>query len=292
MRRRRRLECGKRVIEPSRRPNRPTLIAKYRSVTQAAPPIETTNDAFLDGKLWVRQPVKGARAAIDALFLAAAVPAETSENAQILEAGTGSGIVSLSLASRLPNAQISAIDIEPVMCALATENVERNGFASRITIIEGDVTRPLSQNLTLSHSSGTFHHVLANPPFFLEGKGRPSPDMLKSRAHRTKPGELEDWLRFLTAMAAPHGTITLIHAVSELPQILTCLNGRFGNLKLFPLFPKTGTPAKRFIITGTKGSKAPLQLAPGITLHEQDGSYTPEADAVLRKGNPLTLGKS
>lgn len=253
--------------------------------------IETTDDAFLDGRLLVRQPVKGARAAIDALFLAAAVPGTSGSEENILEAGTGSGIVSLALAARLPEAQILAIDIEPVMCALAKENAQRNGFSSRFSVLEGDVTTQLSHHPDLITRAGTFHHVLANPPFFSETKGRPSADALKTRAHRSKPGELGDWIRFLTAMAMPHGSLTIIHAPSELTEILDYLNGRFGDLTLFPLFPRAGHPAKRIIIRGIKGSKAPHRLLPGITLHCDNGQYTSEAEAILRSGAPLHLGK-
>lgn len=259
---------------------------------QDAPSIETTDDAFLSGRVTVRQPVKGSRAAIDALFLSAAIPADAEAKENILEAGTGSAIVSLALAARLPRARLTAIDIEPVMCDLARHNAAQNNFADRITVIQADITKPLSHYETLAAQAGSFHHVLANPPYFCATDGRPSADPLKERAHRADPQALEDWVRFLTAMAAPRASVTLIHAACEAGKIMNAMQGRFGALVLFPLFPRKGRPAKRVIISGIKGSKAPLQLMPGLILHEADGSYTQEADAVLRQGQPLNMRKT
>ena len=41
-------------------------------------PFDTTCDAFLDGRIHVRQPAKGFRSGLDAVFLAAACPAEAA----------------------------------------------------------------------------------------------------------------------------------------------------------------------------------------------------------------------
>jgi tRNA1(Val) A37 N6-methylase TrmN6 len=46
---------------------------------------------------------------------------------------------------------------------------------------------------------------------------------------------------------------------------------------------------KRVIMQARKGSRAPFCLLPGLVLHQQDGSWTPKAQAVLRRGNALAL---
>ena len=73
--------------------------------------------------------------------------------------------------------------------------------------------------------------------------------------------------------------------------MLRLLDGRFGDIAVFPLFPKKGEPATRIILQGRKGSRAGLRLLPGLVLHEQDGNYTAKAEAVLRGCEALDLGK-
>ena len=100
---------------------------------------------------------------------------------------------------------------------------------------------------------------------------------------------MEIWVRFLTSMTAPRGTLTLIHRAEALDELLGLLKGRFGALAVFPLFPKQGTPAKRVLIQGIKGSRAPLEMLPGMVLHEADGSYTDPANHILRGGAGLHI---
>ena len=102
-------------------------------------------------------------------------------------------------------------------------------------------------------------------------------------------GELELWVRFLTAMTAPRGTLTLIHRADALAALLARLERRFGGLVVFPLFPRDGEPASRVLVRGVKGSRAPLRLARGLVLHEASGAYSAAADAVLREGRALSL---
>ena len=130
---------------------------------------------------------------------------------------------------------------------------------------------------------------MANPPYYDEGTVRPSP--ASASAHVMAADRLEAWLRFFAGMTAPKGLVTLIYLPERLPQLLPLLDGRFGAIKIFPLYPKEGAPATRFILQARKGSRAPLQLLPGLALHGASGAYTALAEAVLRRGAALDLGR-
>jgi tRNA1(Val) A37 N6-methylase TrmN6 len=67
------------------------------------------------------------------------------------------------------------------------------------------------------------------------------------------------------------------------------LSGRFGGLRILPVYPRSGAPAIRVIVQGTKGSRAPMTLLPGLVLHGEGNAFTPAADAILRSGSALSL---
>jgi tRNA1(Val) A37 N6-methylase TrmN6 len=69
--------------------------------------------------------------------------------------------------------------------------------------------------------------------------------------------------------------------------LLNAFEGRFGGLRIIPLYPKAGASAIRVIIRGTKGSRAPITIAPGFILHNEDGTQTEAAKAILREGEGL-----
>ena len=47
----------------------------------------------------------------------------------------------------------------------------------------------------------------------------------------------------------------------------------------------------RVLVRGLKGSRAPLSLCQGLVLAGHDGTPTPEAEAVLRRGGALPFGE-
>jgi len=88
--------------------------------------------------LSIIQPRAGHRVGGDAVFLAAAVPAKAGE--RVLEAGTGVGVAGLCLLARVPELNVTAVEIDAELCALAKSNAARNGFAEQFKVIEADVT--------------------------------------------------------------------------------------------------------------------------------------------------------
>lgn len=76
----------------------------------------------------------------------------------ILEIGTGSGAISITLATELPQASISAIDISPEALSAAKENAFSHGMRS-IRFIEGNLFEPLEGERT------PFDLIISNPPY-------------------------------------------------------------------------------------------------------------------------------
>jgi tRNA1Val (adenine37-N6)-methyltransferase len=75
-----------------------------------------------------------------------------------------------------------------------------------------------------------------------------------------------------------------------LTELLPLFERSFGGISLFPLFPKPGDAATRVIVRAEKGRRAALTLLRGLVLHEPDGRYTAQAEAVLRGGEGLNFG--
>jgi tRNA1(Val) A37 N6-methylase TrmN6 len=247
----------------------------------------STTDDFLGGRINIVQPKSGHRAGSDAVFLAAAVPAEMG--ARVLEAGTGVGVAGLCLMARVPDLDLTAVEIDQDLCVLARDNAARNGFADRFAGVAADVTAPAKVLRDAGLVREGYDHVVANPPFYVEGAVRAAPEPARAAAHVMGQGQLARWVRFLTNMAAPKATLTLIHRPEHLSELLALLEGRFGDVAVFPLFPKANEPATRIIVQGRKGSRAGLRLLPGLVLHDESGAYTAQAAGVLRGGEALDL---
>ncbi len=259
-----------------------TSPASAARAASAAVPASMTDDAFLGGKLQILQPEKGYRAGIDAVFLAAAIPVNDGDT--VFEAGIGAGVASLCVLARNQMVHITGIEANTRYAVLCEQNAKRNNLSNALRVIHADVKEALRKDLANMPAHGSFAHAFANPPFFDEGKVTASPSLLKAAAHAFGPEDLELWIKVLHSMVTMRGTVTVIHRAETLGKLLASMEPKFGDIRVAPLYAREGSAASRVIVQGVKGSRAPMQLLPGLILHDETNGFTPDAEAVLRDG--------
>lgn len=96
------------------------------------------------------------RVGTDAVLLGVMCKIESAN--QILEIGTGTGIISLMIAQRNPNAEILAIDINKDAAKLALENFNNSSFYQRLQVINADF-----KDFKIDKK---FDLIISNPPYF------------------------------------------------------------------------------------------------------------------------------
>lgn len=216
---------------------------------------DTEIDAFLEGRLSLRQG-SGHRAGHDAVLLAALTPPGTG--GLILDIGAGAGAVGLMAALHAPQARVGLVEIDAGSCALADENIRRNGLAARASVHRADVTSaPARRAAGLTDETAAL--VLTNPPFHDPARVRVTPDPDRARAH-VAAAPLAEWVRGALALLAPGGDFAMIHRAEALYDCLAAVDGRLGGVSIQAVHTRPGAPATRILLVGTKGSKAPLKL--------------------------------
>lgn len=80
-------------------------------------------------------------------------------NPLVVDVGTGSGCIALSLAMELPNAEIHATEISLAALAVAEDNARRLGLAERVGFHLGDLLTPVAD------LAGRLDMVVSNPPY-------------------------------------------------------------------------------------------------------------------------------
>ncbi len=255
--------------------------------------ITYTDDRILGGRVRLLQPASGFRAAIDPVLLAACVPAQPGDS--VLDLGCGVGTAGLALAARVGGLDITGLERDPNIAGLAAHNGCANGLTGAgleaeadrqgsFRVVVGDVLAPPKAIV-----SATFEHVFANPPFGVATRERVSPEPGRAAAAMEGDAGVDDWVCCAVARVRPGGTVTLIHRSDRLPELIVALSSRLGGVAVFPLWPRAGVPAKRVLVAGQKGSRAPFRLLSGLILHQGDGRYTKAAEAVLRNLGAIDL---
>lgn len=248
---------------------------------------DVTDDAILNGRLRLFQPKRGHRFGHDAILLAAATPASPGDH--IVELGAGVGAASLALLARVPDVDVTLVDIDDALTALASENIRRNGLAEKAHAVTLGVGMPDHVFDNAGLIAGSFDHVLMNPPFN-DASLQASPDTTRRNAHVATTDTLGLWLRRAAHLLRPSGGLSLIWRADSQQTVLGDVAGAFGAITILPVHPAPGRPPIRILVNARKGATEELRILPGLTLTGQDGRPSAETEAILRGGMPLSHG--
>ncbi len=133
----------------------------------------------------------------------------------IMDVGTGSGILALTLAHHLPNAQVLATDISPDALAVAQMNAAHLNLQGRVQFIQGDLMEPVVDR---------FDILVANPPYIPEARYKELPMEIRRYEPRVALDGGEDGLavvrRLLPQLVthAGHGAVALLEISEEQGQ--------------------------------------------------------------------------
>jgi tRNA1(Val) A37 N6-methylase TrmN6 len=251
---------------------------------------ETTQDAVLGGRLVLRQPRRGHRVGHDAILLAAATEANAGERAIDLFAGVGAA--GLALALRVPGLEVTLVEIDPALAALARDNIARNDLSDRVRAVALDVDAPVRAFAATGIATASADRVLMNPPFNDPLRQRVSPQPARRLAHVADRGQLLARVGVAARLLAPHGVLTMIWRADGLAHALDALARRFGAVAVLPVHPRRDAAAIRVLLRAVKSSRAPLRVLPGLVLADATGRPTADAEALLRDHAALRLAKS
>jgi release factor glutamine methyltransferase len=137
---------------------------------------------------------------------------------RLLELGTGSGCVAITLALELPAATVIATDLGAACLAVAGRNARRHGVADRVTLVQGDLFEPVARLA----GGGPFDVIVSNPPYIPTGRiGAMGPAVARHEPHLALDGGADglDFHRRILAEAprylAPGGLVFLEHESDE-----------------------------------------------------------------------------
>jgi tRNA1(Val) A37 N6-methylase TrmN6 len=241
--------------------------------------LDVTHDHLLGAGVAITQPAEGCRVGTDAVLLNAAV---LENRGRLLDLGAGVGGVALCVAHRLDRLQVTAVEIDPHLAALARHNAGANRLGDRVRVLTADIAHlpPLLAD--------SFDHVVSNPPYHYPAGTKPDHHR-RQRAHMADGDGLDGWVRAAVWAAKSRGRISFICRADRGAELihLFAVAGA-GEAVVFPLWPRAGVPAGRVIVSVRKRVAGPGAILPGLVLHNADGSFTAAASAIM-KGAALPI---
>ncbi len=241
----------------------------------------TTTDTFFGGRLVVHQDRHGYRFSIDAVLLAHQVTFRQADR-RVVDFGTGAGILPLLLAYRHAALSICGVEIQPALARMARENVQANGLADRIQILEADL-----QTLNPARLGYSADVVVSNPPYRQANSGRINPNRERALARHEIAITLEGLVRAVRRVLRTGGYFWTIYPAQRLPDLI-------GNLQRFNMAPKimrlvhshANSEAKMVLMAAVKGASAGLAVGPPLVIYRDAKHYSEEVQRMLSPAQP------
>jgi tRNA1(Val) A37 N6-methylase TrmN6 len=243
---------------------------------------DVTEDAFLGGKLRLRQPKSGHRAGHDAMLLAAATPACAGD--RVVDFGAGVGAAGLAVARRVAGIELVLVEIDKRLAELARANAIVNAITTETLVL--DVTSSAENFAAAGLAPESVDVVLMNPPFNDAARHRASPDKSRAIAHVAAAETLEEWIHASRRILKSGGNLAMIWRADGIAEVLAALGRGFGSLVILPVHGDVESTAIRVLVRATKGGRAPTRLLPALILHDKAGGPSLEVQPILA-GNAM-----
>jgi release factor glutamine methyltransferase len=130
----------------------------------------------------------------ETLVLDALGSLKTLKSPTVLDIGTGSGCIAVSIAHENEDALVTATDISPDALNVAKRNAAKHGVSDRITFLEGDLFAPLPQG-------ASFDLVVSNPPYIAQTEFAALPPDVRDHEPRVALDGGPDGLAFYRRIA-------------------------------------------------------------------------------------------
>jgi tRNA1Val (adenine37-N6)-methyltransferase len=227
---------------------------------------EMPNDWFQFREFLVRQDRTAMKVGTDGVLLGAWAGSDSAR--QVLDIGTGTGLVAIMLAQRNPLAAITAIEIDHDSAGQAAENAARSRWASRIEVVEADF-RTWTPDPEVH-----FDLIVCNPPYF--SRSLKNPDDQKADARHDHRLPLEQLIERAGGFLAGNGVLALILPFARVGEAMAkaanC--GLFLNREM-RIRGHAGVPVKRVLL---EWSRLQAEVRSGEMILETDarGKFSDE----------------
>ena len=246
---------------------------------------EFTEDAFLGGRLRLRQPKSGHRAGHDAMLLAAATSARSGD--RVVDFGAGIGAAGLAVAKRVAGIELVLVEIDQALAELARGNAASNAIPADVIVL--DITSAADAFAAAGLPPDSVDVVLMNPPFNDPVRHRASPDKAREIAHVATAATLGTWIHAAKRILKSGGVLTLIWRADGLAEVLAALDRGFGNLAILPVHGDAKKPAIRVLVRAVKGGKAPTQMHAALMLNNESTMPNKQVQDILAGKGVLPL---
>ena len=198
---------------------------------------------------------------------------------ELLDIGSGSGILGLLLAREYTNLNLNQCEIQEVFQFFSTKNAQTNKLES--TLYKGSFEKV--------EFDKKFDICVSNPPFYHS-------DVIKSENENLRIARYNDSLPFeqfikkVSSVLTSEGKFFFCYDVKQINEILILLNKYKFNLEALQfVHPKLSKDATLILVYAKKNSKSLTKIFNPLIVFENNNDFTQEVQNIYEKSSTYSI---
>ena len=207
---------------------------------------------------------------MDAVLLSGFARVKTGE--QVLDLGTGTGIIPILLEAKTEGKHFTGLEIQPESADMARRSVELNHLDSKINIVTGDI-----KDASKLFGASSSDVVITNPPYMIDSDGIKNMKDAKTIARHEVLCTLEDVIRESAKLLPPKGRFYMVHRPFRLSEIL-CMMTRYGiePKRMKFVYPYIDREPNMVLLEGLRGGRPRMTVEKPLIVYQEKDKYTDE----------------
>ena len=175
------------------------------------------------------------------------------ENSDVVDLGTGTGILGLLLCGKTKLRTITGIEIQEDVAKMAERSIKLNELENRFKIFNVNINSVFKENLL---EKNKFDVVIMNPPYKELGSGITNENKSKLIARHEITATLEDFVKTAASLLKDKGELYIVHKPERTVDIITKLReNKLEPKELKVVYSRKDTDASLILIKAVKGRK-------------------------------------
>ena len=212
------------------------------------------------------QKKKGFRFTVDSILLVNFL--KLKKNTNLLDIGTGTGIMPLLLCRKEEINLITAVEIETEIAKMFEKTIEINSLESKIKLINIDIK---------NYKEKPFNMIISNPPYMKLNEGYVSPHYYRAGARHEVNLNLKELLISAKKLLKNGGSFNLVYRTNRFMEVLDeakMLNLNAKRVRF--IYSKPNQSSDLFMIEMIKGFKCACVVEEPLYIYNEHGEYTEE----------------
>jgi tRNA1Val (adenine37-N6)-methyltransferase len=204
---------------------------------------------------------------------------EIKENSEVVDIGTGTGIVSILLTSKTKLKSIYGVEIQEDVAEMASRSSKLNHLEDKFRVINANI-----KDIFDYLEPYKFDAIVTNPPYKKENTGVKNLDKRQLISRHEVECNLEDIITASYKLLKDLGEFYMVHRAERLVDIMVLLRKhKMEPKRIRFVHSKAGDKPTLILVKAIKGAREYLKIDKPLVIYKDNGEYTDEVLEIYDK---------